>query len=57
MSFHDPYVRLTPQTASRLAREVRDLIVTPESGVHLVIDEATGLPTSLHELTVSFPSS
>lgn len=54
MSFHsyDSSVRLAPQTASRIAKEVRDLVVTPETGVCLVVDEATGLPPSLQELTV-----
>lgn len=50
MSFHDSG-RLAPRTASRLAREVRDLLVSPENGVHLVVDEATGLPSNLRELT------
>lgn len=45
-------MRLAPQTTARIAREVRELIVSPESGVYLVVDEATGLPHSLHELTV-----
>lgn len=67
MSFHSYYrssselsssshsgmmTRLAPQTTSRIAREVRELIVSPESGVYLVVDEATGLPHSLQELTV-----
>jgi hypothetical protein len=53
MSFHnDGFGRLTPQTATRLAREVRDLLMKPESGVRLIVDEATGLPNSLQELTV-----
>jgi hypothetical protein len=54
MSYHpyDSCVRLAPQTTARIAREVRDLIVSPESGVHLIVDEATGLPHSLQELTV-----
>jgi hypothetical protein len=54
MSFHhhDTGGRLAPQMASRLAREVRDLILKPESGVCLIVDEATGLPPTLHELTV-----
>ena len=64
MSYHSYYssselssssssnVRLAPQTTARIAREVRELIVTPESGVYLVVDEATGLPHSLQELTV-----
>jgi hypothetical protein len=38
--------------AARLAREVRDLLVSPENGVRLVVDEATGLPSTLQELTV-----
>ncbi len=62
MSYHSYYssselssssnVRLAPQTTARIAREVRELIVKPESGVYLVVDEATGLPHSLQELTV-----
>jgi hypothetical protein len=43
---------MAPQTASRIAREVRDLVVAPETGVCLIVDEATGLPPSLQELTV-----
>jgi hypothetical protein len=56
MSYHpyDSCARLAPQTTARIAREVRDLIVSPESGVHLIVDEATGLPHSLQELTVRF---
>jgi hypothetical protein len=49
-------MRLAPQTTARIAREVRELIVSPESGVYLVVDEATGLPHSLHELTVRVAS-
>ena len=45
-------MRLAPQTTARIAREVRELIVSPESGVYLVVDEATGLPHSLQVLTV-----
>ena len=45
-------MRLASQTTARIAREVRELIVSPESGVYLVVDEATGLPQSLQELTV-----
>jgi hypothetical protein len=51
MSFSDRS-NMAPRTAARLAREVRDLLVSPESGVCLVVDEATGLPANLKELTV-----
>ena len=51
-SSHSNSVRLGPQTTTRIAREVRELIVSPESGVYLIVDEATGLPHSLQELTV-----
>jgi hypothetical protein len=51
-SNHGSTVRLGPQTTARIAREVRELIVSPESGVYLVVDEATGLPHNLQELTV-----
>lgn len=51
MSFHDS-CSLAPRTAARLAREVRDLLVSPENGVRLVVDEATGLPSNLQELAV-----
>ena len=44
---------LAPRTAARVAREVQDLLKTPETGVLLQVDEATGLPANLQELTVS----
>lgn len=51
MSFCDSG-NIAPRTAARLAREVRNLLTSPEDGVRLVVDEATGLPSSLKELTV-----
>lgn len=53
MSYHDtshPYI--APRTAARLAREVQELLKLPEEGVKLIVDEATGLPPNLQELTV-----
>lgn len=43
---------LGPRTAARVVRDVQELLKTPEAGVRLVVDEATGLPANLRELTV-----
>ena len=64
-SFYRPYSRssstgsinsienLPPRTLARVGREVRDLIQSPPDGIHLVVDEETGLPSSLGEIVVS----
>jgi len=41
---------LPPRTLARVAREVRDLIKSPPDGINLVVDQETGLPSSLGEI-------
>jgi hypothetical protein len=48
---HEPYY-LAPRTAARVVRDVQELLRNPEAGVRLIVDEATGLPANLRELTV-----
>lgn len=48
---------LPPRTLSRVTKEVRDLIKNPPEGVRLVVDNETGLPSSLGEIVVSTTSS
>jgi hypothetical protein len=43
---------LPPRTLARLAREVRDLYTNPPEGLRLVVDNDSGLPGNLGELTV-----
>ena len=54
MSFHETSSRsyMAPRTAARIAREVQELLKSPETGVRLIVDEATGMPASLQEITV-----
>lgn len=54
MSFHENAARsyMAPRTAARIAREVQELLKSPETGVRLIVDEATGMPASLQEITV-----
>ena len=54
MSFHENASRsyIAPRTAARIAREVQELLKSPETGVRLIVDEATGMPASLQEITV-----
>jgi hypothetical protein len=47
---------LPPRTLSRVTKEVRELIKTPPEGVRLVVDNETGLPSSLGEIVVSTTS-
>jgi hypothetical protein len=44
---------LPPRTLSRVTREVRELIKNPPEGIRLVVDNETGLPSSLGEIVVS----
>jgi hypothetical protein len=44
---------LPPRTIARVSKEVRELIKNPPEGVRLVVDNETGLPSSLGEITVS----
>lgn len=41
---------LPPRTLARVGREVRDLIKCPPEGINLVVDQETGLPSSLGEI-------
>jgi hypothetical protein len=43
---------LPPRTLSRVTKEVRELIKNPPEGVRLVVDNETGLPSSLGEIVV-----
>jgi len=43
---------LPPRTLSRVAREIRDLHKNPPEGVRLVMEEASGMPSSLGEIVV-----
>jgi hypothetical protein len=47
-------VYFAPRTAARVVRDVQELLKHPEEGVRLMVDEATGLPANLRELTVRF---
>lgn len=42
---------LPPRALSRVAREVRDVLVKPPEGVRLVVDSETGVPANLGEIT------
>lgn len=44
---------LPPRTLARVAREIRDLHKNPPEGVRLVVDGASGVPSSLGEVVVS----
>lgn len=44
---------LPPRTIARVGREVSDLIKSPPDGIDLVVDQETGLPSSLGEIVVS----
>lgn len=44
---------LPPRTLARVSKEVRELMKNPPEGIRLVVDNETGLPTSLGEIVVS----
>lgn len=41
---------LPPRTLARVSKEVRDLIKSPPDGINIVVDQETGLPSSLGEI-------
>jgi len=49
-SSYESSENLPPRTLARVSREVRDLMKSPPEGVKLLIDQESGMPSSLAEL-------